>query len=71
MALIRLLITRFDGVMVRGSAMNLEGGWFEPWPSHNKDIKKIITASLVDAQHLKRISHGQTRGWQTLCRLDG
>ena len=60
--------------MVRASALSLGGLLFETDSGRviPKTLKMVRAASLFDAQHLKRIKHGQvTIGWQPLCRLDG
>ena len=50
---------RAGGVMVRTCALSLGGRWFELCPDHTKDLKMVCAASLLDAQHLKRIEHGE------------
>ena len=47
-------------VMVRASALNLEGPHVECPQSHTKYLKKMCATSLIDAQYLKSLGNGQT-----------
>jgi len=61
----KIVPTKLSGLVVRGSALSLEDRWFDSSRVKPTTLKMVPAALFLDAQHYKRIEHGQTTiGWQ-------